>query len=221
MDDFSCSGEVLHQTLRELERINKLLGGDQISVHGLKQLIRRNQQEKYDLVDLGCGGGDTLKLMDRWAQKRNHRVQFMGIDANANIIDYARANTSGNNNISFEALDIFSESFKGQQYDIAHCSLFAHHFTDDELIALLQQLTEQARLGIIINDLHRHTISYYFTKWVIRTLSKSEMVRFDSVVSVARSFRRKELVNILNRANIKNYTLKWRWAFRWELIIYH
>ena len=78
----------------------------------------------------------------------------------------------------------------------------------------------QVRVGIVVNDLHRHLVSYYFTKWIIRSLSKSEMVRYDSVVSVARSFKRKELIDILSQAGIHHYQLTWRWAYRWELVIF-
>lgn len=220
MDDFSCSGEVLHQTLRELQKINTLLGGDHISISGIKKLAKLKKGSSVTVVDLGCGGGDTMKLMADSARSDGQDTSFTGVDANPNIVAYAEENTLVYDNITFLTTDIFGPEFKAKKFDIAHCSLFTHHFPDDELVTLFKQLMDQVSIGIVVNDLHRHVISYYFTKWIIKALSKSTMVQNDSVVSVARSFKKRELKSILQKAGITNYSLKWRWAYRWELIIY-
>ncbi|MFY0625297.1 MAG: methyltransferase domain-containing protein [Reichenbachiella sp.] len=219
MDDFLCNGKVVDQTLRELHAINTYLGGNQISITAFQKLIKDKKHENYSLVDLGCGGGDTLILFSNWAKKNNVHLKLVGVDANKYITDYASQNCSSVSNISIISENIFSEKFNSEHFDVAHASLFLHHFTDAEIISLLRQLMDQVKIGIIINDLHRHPISYYFTKWILTRWSKSEMVKFDSVVSVARSFTRKELESYLQTAGINNYSLKWKWAFRWELII--
>lgn len=219
MDDFSSEGDVIDQTLKELENVNVYLGGNGLSIKALKRLIFENKQVEYTIADLGCGGGYSMMHMADWAKKSGTKIQLTGVDANPNIITFAEKNSAHYKNISYQSKDIFSAYFQNQQFDIIHCSLFTHHFTDDELIDLLKIWSKQGNIAIIINDLHRHTISYYFTKWIIRALSKSEMVRYDSVLSIKRSFKRKELMSILEKAGIINYTLKWKWAFRWELII--
>ncbi|MDP4679961.1 MAG: methyltransferase domain-containing protein [Cyclobacteriaceae bacterium] len=220
MDDFSQSGETMSQTLRELARINTLLGGNYVSTDGIDQLLLGRKEKKYHITDLGCGGGDMMVYLSNWGKRNDLKLEFSGIDANAAIIDFAKQNTSLYENIEYHNLNIFSIEFKAMTIDVVHCSLFTHHFEDDELVTLLRQLLAQARIGLVINDLHRHHISYYFTKWIIRSLSKSSMVRYDSVVSIMRSFKRNELMSILKRAGITNYSLKWKWAFRWQLVIY-
>lgn len=220
MDDFDCNGEVVHQTLRELHAINTYLGGNQISIHALNQLTKKHPKDNYTLADLGCGGGDMMLLMNKWAKRKSIELFLTGIDANPHIVDYAENHCGRQGNIEFLTQDIFDEPFAKQKFDIIHGSLFFHHFNTDELIKLFKQLKKQTRIGIIINDLHRHVVSYYFTKWLITTWSKSDMVKFDSVVSVARSFKKKELVQVLNAAGIEKYSMSWRWAFRWEVIIY-
>ncbi len=220
MDDFSQSGEVIKQTLKELDRINTLLGGNQVSTNGLKKLLSKEKGNSFHIADLGCGGGDLMVEMSKWGQKNGYDLSFTGIDANASIIDYARGNTKSYSNIDYKDLNIFSAEFKSMKFDVVHCSLFTHHFTDEQLSILIKQLLTQSKIGIVINDLHRHTISYYFTKWVISALSKSEMVRYDSIVSVARSFKRKELLSILEKAEARNFSLTWKWAYRWQLVIF-
>lgn len=220
MDDFTCNGQVVDQTLKELHLINNYLGGNNISINGIYKCIKSKPKDKYSIMDLGCGGGDTLILFTKWAKKKKLSLKLVGVDANKYITSYAKRNTSKSTNIDYLTEDIFSNSFKNRTFDIAHGSLFFHHFDDQNIVLLLSQLYNQVTTGIVINDLHRHPISYYFTKWVITLWSNSAMVKYDSVLSVARSFTRTELEEYLSKAGIKNYSLKWRWAFRWKLVIY-
>ncbi|SMD35371.1 Methyltransferase domain-containing protein [Reichenbachiella faecimaris] len=220
MDDFFCHGEVVDQTLRELNQINTYLGGDQLSLNAVKKLMAKNPKQLYEIVDLGCGGGDTLKLFSKWAKKNNQNLKLTGIDANGYIVDYAKRNCRKHSNISFSSENILGERFRESMFDIAHASLFFHHLQEEEIVELLKQILGQVSLGIVINDLHRHWVSYLFTKHLITNWSKSEMVQYDSVLSVERSFVREELENYLKMADIKNYSLTWRWAYRWELIIW-
>ncbi|MEQ8905419.1 methyltransferase domain-containing protein [Ekhidna sp.] len=217
MDDLSISGEVVNQTLRELNTINRRLGGNQISVSSFKKLVS-DQERKVLLADLGCGGGDIMVEMADWSRKRDISTSFIGIDANQNIINYAADHTKQYDEISYQAINIFSDSFKNQTFDIIHCCLFVHHFTNQQLVELFRQFSQQARIGVIINDLHRHPLAYWSIRMLTTLFSKSEMVKNDASISVARGFKKKELIQILKEADIRNYSLEWKWAFRWKLI---
>jgi hypothetical protein len=46
------------------------------------------------------------------------------------------------------------------------------------------------------------------------------MVKFDAPLSVLRAFSKTELNDILYKAGITEFSLKWKWAFRWQLIIH-
>lgn len=218
MDDLECKGEVVNQTLRELEFINRTLGGNQITVSGVRSLNAENTKQTLTIVDLGCGGGDMLQLLARDFTSQNLTGEFMGIDANPNIIDYAK-NHINDPRIRFSAINILSPEFKAQRFDIAIATLFFHHFSSDELSTILRQLHGQVNIGIVINDLHRHPLAYYSIKILTKLFSKSAMVKFDAPLSVLRGFSRKELKQILDHAGIKNYSLSWRWAFRWRVVI--
>jgi hypothetical protein len=74
-------------------------------------------------------------------------------------------------------------------------------------------------VGIVVNDLHRHWLAYHAIKILTRLFSKSAMVKYDAPLSVLRGFTRGELADILKKAGIVQYTLKWKWAFRWQIII--
>jgi 2-polyprenyl-3-methyl-5-hydroxy-6-metoxy-1,4-benzoquinol methylase len=219
MDDLESSGEVISQTLRELETINRLLGGNYVTTNGLqKLLVKHNPGKVIEVADLGCGGGDIMKLIAKWAIKQNLEIELVGFDANPHIIEYARENCKHYPNIRLEVQDIFSEEFKQRKFDVICCTLFTHHFTDEQLIDIFHQFRSQATTGTVINDLHRHWFAFYAIKLLTKAFSKSPMVKYDAPLSVARSFRRKDFSKILNTASIESYRLRWMWAFRWQLI---
>lgn len=220
MDDLQCSGEVVHQTLRELEIINRWLGGNAVTLQGIKILMEsKNIDGPIAIADIGCGGGDGLKEIAAWGRSKKLTFNLTGVDANPNIIAFAKQNSSDFNEINYVASNIFDANFKQTQFDIVVATLFTHHLTNEELIMLLKSLLQQCRIGIIINDLHRHWLAYHSIRLLTKWFSKSTMVKYDAPVSVLRSFSRKDLLKILNKAGISNYSLKWKWAFRWQLII--
>ena len=207
MDDLDCHGEVVDQTLRELEVINRLLGGDNVTIDGIGRLAKENRT--YTIADLGCGGGDLAMKIER----HNKKLKVVGIDANPHIIHFAKQQYPS---IEFETLDVFSSEFKKREYDIITATLFVHHFSDEQLVELFRSFN--ARVGVVINDIHRHSLSYYSIKILTKLFSKSAMVKFDAPLSVRRAFKKKELIAILDKAGIKSYSLRWKWAFRWQLI---
>lgn len=219
MDNLQCSGEVVNQTLRELETINTWLGGNQVTLDALQALLSKRKINSVDICDLGCGGGDMLRLIRKWTNKKNINASLTGIDANPYIIEFAKAYTNLSEKIQFETADIFSEEFKQKKFDVVIGTLFYHHFANENLSDFFRQLRSQSRIGFIINDIHRHWFAYYSIKWITGIFSKSTMVRFDAPLSVLRAFKKKELVEILTLAGIRNYQIKWKWAFRWQVIV--
>ena len=216
MDDLDISGPVIAQTLRELNTINKRLGGNRISVSAYKTFAKKDAE--ITLADLGCGGGDIMVEMVKWSRKKGVKSRFVGIDANPHIVEYAEGHTNKYPEITYQSINIFSDEFKKQPFDIIHCCLFVHHFTSEELVMLFKQFKEQARKGVIINDLHRHPLAYWSILLLTSLFSKSTMVKNDASVSVARGFKKSELKEILREAGIEKYQLRWKWAFRWKLV---
>lgn len=220
MDDLDASGEIIDITLKELETINLLLGGNYVTINGIKKLLYGFKSEAPIVVaDLGCGSGDILRLMRKTLRKSGVEAQLIGIDANPNISDYANSHTPAEDQIKYYPLNIFSEDFKNKKFDIVTGTLFFHHFSNKKLIEFFRELKDQVRIGIIINDIHRHWFAYYSIKWITHLFSKSSMVKNDAAVSVLRAFRKKELTKILDVAGFSRYSIKWMWAFRWQVII--
>lgn len=219
MDDLTLSGEELRKNLRELEVINNWLGGHKVVLSALNNLTGKEQHKVWRIADIGCGGGDTLTSIADWANHKSIPVQLTGIDANDFMVRYARQHCDQYDNISIAQYDVFSEEFAQQHYDIIVCSLFCHHFTDVQLVQLFKQFYQQAAAAVIINDLHRHWFAYYSIKYITKLFSGSYLVQHDAPLSVWRAFKRNELKQLVAQAGITNYTLRWMWAFRWQLVL--
>jgi len=219
MDDLDCSGPVLEQTLQELKTINFWLGGNQVTTLGLAQLIRENPSHHHEITDIGCGGGDMIRVMREWARKQKIPSKFIGIDANENTIDFARLRQSDLSEVKWKVQNVFDPEFRTEKTDLITCTLFTHHLTDSELVEILKAMKEKARIGIVINDLHRHPVAYYSIKWLTKFFSKSPMVQNDAPLSVLRSFSRSDWNTILGQSGISTYKIRWFWAFRWQICI--
>ena len=219
MDDLNCSGEELNRTLGELKTINRWLGGNYVTNSGLAKVFRRYPQKAYSVADIGCGGGDMIRVMDNWAKSRKNVINFTGIDANRNIIDLAAVRLADLPKVVWKVQNVFDAEFSEEKVDVSTCTLFTHHFTDSELVQLLMSLRAKSRLGIVINDLHRHWFAYHSIKILTGLFSRSKMVQHDASLSVLRSFSRSDWKRILQSAGIKKFEISWHWAFRWQVII--
>ncbi|MDF3077156.1 MAG: Methyltransferase type 12 [Sphingobacteriaceae bacterium] len=217
MDDFSLGAEVIDPIMDELEVVNKLLGGYTVFFDAFKRI---GIKDGMTISDWGCGGGDSLRVIAKWARKRNLRISLVGVDATASAVEYARTKASLYPEISFIHADVLSGELKPGQFDVVISSLFSHHFQDEAWINLVAKMAECGTKAVVINDLHRHWFAYHSIGVLTKVFSRSEMVKHDSKVSVLRSFRREELEAMLLKAGLKNYSIRWMWAFRWQVIIY-
>ncbi len=221
MDDLEYSGEMMDRTLYELELINKWLGGNDVTLGGIKQMVMSHDpNETVCIADLGCGRGDILRLISRWAKKENRKVRLIGIDANPYIVDAARTNLSQYPDIELQTMNIFSAAFQSMKFDIVLGTLFYHHFSNQQLQTFFRQLKDQVRIGFIINDIHRHALAFYSIQFLTKYFSRSSMVKFDAPLSVLRAFTRTELIEILRNAGAQIFTIQWKWAFRWQVLVY-
>lgn len=219
MDDLECSGQELEQTLRELKTINHWLGGNHVTTNGLAKIMKLNPQSSYRIADIGCGGGDMIRIMNEWAESNKKQVDFVGIDANRNIIELAKVRLNDVTNVNWQVQNVFEPEFSKEKVDIITCTLFTHHFTDAELITLIQSFRQKSTLGLVINDLHRHWFAFHSIRILTKLFSKSPMVQHDASLSVLRSFQKADLERILAKAGIKTYQISWFWAFRWQVLV--
>jgi 2-polyprenyl-3-methyl-5-hydroxy-6-metoxy-1,4-benzoquinol methylase len=218
LDDTGIPFAEIKQNMQELNVINSRLGGHRVTLKGIKSLLHLNASEqRLSIVEIGCGGGDNLRVIREWSHKQKISITLTGIDINKECIVFANGHPE-NNGIQFICGDYKEVKFP-QQPHIIFSSLFCHHFADDELADMLQWLAQNSKLGFFINDLHRHPLAYYSIKLMTRFFSKSRLVKNDAPLSVLRGFSKAEWEVLLQQAGLTNYSIQWQWAFRWLLIL--
>ncbi len=220
MDDLEMEGKELSDTLDYLSWINKWLGGAQVTIDALNQLKDLwSESTPLKIIDLGCGGGDTLQLIAKWGEKKGVSLNLLGIDANQYTLAYAANKSKQYSNINYQQMNIFAEEFSKLQGDIYICELFLHHFQEEEIIELLKNCFDNGAKAVIVNDLQRHYLPYYLFNALMWLLRAPKMVVEDGSLSVKKGFVRKDIKKWVKALNAKQYSLKWKWAFRYQLIL--
>ena len=160
MDDFSIGGDLLRDTLDKLENINRWLGGNLVTLNSLKKILKNHPKEQeLKIVDIGCGHGDILRDVAKFGRKNGYNMKLLGIDANPTAIEYADELSTEFHELSFITEDIFSMEFKKRKFDVVLATLFLHHFKEEELVSFLGNTLKQTKIGIVVNDLHRHKLA--------------------------------------------------------------
>jgi len=210
----------IRQNMQELNTINKHLGGHTITIAGVKKILNKNRNNtSITICELGSGGGDNLQAINKWCIKNNITANFIGIEIKAECIAFA-SQQYPLLNCRWILSDYEQIAFDNDKPTIIFSSLFCHHFTDVQLVIMLQWMKQNSAKGFFINDLHRHWLAYYFIQVITRLFSHSYLVINDAPLSVARGFVFAEWKKIIAGAGIKNYSINWKWAFR-HLIIYN
>jgi 2-polyprenyl-3-methyl-5-hydroxy-6-metoxy-1,4-benzoquinol methylase len=217
LDSHTLSMEDLSQNLRELHTINKWLGGYSITYKAMNKVVPPDSPAI--VMDIGCGGGDTINGLHKWSLKKNRSVQLNGIDILPGCISYAQTNTIGKTGIRFICDDYRSSTTHIPKIDVMHASLFCHHLNNDEIVELIRFALVN-KITLVINDLERHPVAYYSIKALTRIFSRSHLVKNDAPLSVLRGFKKREWIDLIKRAGAKKYTVTNRWAFRHEVIVY-
>jgi len=220
MDDFQMEGEILRDALDKIASINQLLGGNKVTLNGIKILIQsKPKDEPIRITDIGCGNGDMLRTLADYAEEKRLNFILKGIDANNFTIKHAENLSERYNNISYECRDIFDNLTEEQPCDIFICTLTLHHFKDEDIIRILEKFKQSAKMGIVINDLHRSALAYYLFKALCFVFGLNDMSREDGLVSILRGFKKADLIKYSRQLNLKFSDIKWKWAFRYQWII--
>lgn len=218
MDDFSLSGQGFRRDLDVLSLINKWLGGNHVTKKGVLHLLKGEPKDRViRIVDLGCGNGDMLRRISVWGEKYGYDLELIGLDANHDSIVYARELSREYENLRFLQINVFSKEFQELDYDIALLTLFLHHFNDQQILEKLKQIKGKSRLGLIINDLHRHKLAYLLFN-LLTLFVGSKMIRNDGLVSILKGFKRKELEQYARQIDSRS-RIQWKWAFRYQWIL--
>lgn len=198
MDAEDLDAAVYARVLADLSQVNTVTLSRRPTLAFLARALAGRKSVR--LLDVGYGHGDMLRAIARWAQRRGIAAELVGIDLNPNSAPSARAATPADLPIDYRTGDY--ASLGGEGFDLIASSLVAHHMSVEELVAFLRFMEGEARIGWMVNDLHRLRLAHIGFPILARIMRWHEIVREDGTLSIARSFRLAEWRAILDQAGI-------------------
>lgn len=207
----------LAAVLRDLARFNGAMLGHRPVLAWLAGAVRHVPQgEVLTLIDVGCGYGDLLRAIRRWANRRDLPLRLIGLDLSRETIGIAQVATDAADDIDYRVGDIFAAG-AGQPVDFIVSSLLTHHLSDAMIVAFLSWMEETARRGWFVYDLQRHALPYHFIGLAGRLMRLNPIVVHDGRISVKRSLTRAEWSARLAEAGLaKAAQLRW-FLFRFAI----
>jgi len=148
------------------------------------------------VLDLGSGSADIPLVVSRWARTRGRIVEFTCLERSPHAVRIAQERVARAADPHVHILEADALEYQPDKpYDWAVGSMFFHHLTDAQILALVAHLRGFVRRGVFLNDLRRSALTYAGCLMTAPLLSAG--VRHDALLSIRRGFRPKELENLL------------------------
>lgn len=179
--------------LREIAFINKYLGDERALGKSLLREIERQDIRAFSVVDVGCGSGELLCGIARFARRSKRPACLVGVDLNEISAATTNKRSSEFPEITAARGDAFNLPFADGSFDFAISSLFFHHLSDEQIPAALSEMSRVARRGVFVIDLERSRTAYYLYKLFCLGFRISPLVTHDGSLSVKKGFDRGEL----------------------------
>lgn len=192
---------VLAGNLRDLERVNRLLGGADLSWRALRLVAGelRDTCGTVRMLDVGTGAADVPLTLVRRARRHGLRLHVHATDVRAEIVEAAHRRTSGEADLVVSLGD--HRAVAAGPFDVAHASLVLHHLEPVAAVAFLAQLADAAGV-VIINDLDRGR-AWWLAAWMLTRLATlNRYTRHDAPLSVRRAYRPDEVAAMGRQAGL-------------------
>lgn len=206
------------RNLADLRRINRFLGGTKVVLSALESFARNGNVKQLSLLDVGTGSADIPTAVVKWCKERGVNAMVSALDLSERNLRIARTRLGISGEIELVRADSLNLPFAARSFDFVTASLFLHHFQDEDVVRLLSDFARVARRAVIVNDLVRNLIPYYFARLTGRILATSFLTRNDGPVSVLRGFTAEELKSLAERAGLRSLDVKRSFPYRLSLV---
>lgn len=186
--------------LRDLEQINRLLGGSRASWRAVRWIVARSAHRgPVRMLDVGTGAADIPLDLLRRARRLGMELSVTATDVRPEIIDFARARATDEPGVDVVLTGDVPPT--AARYDIAHASLVLHHLEPDDALRFLGDLGRAAPY-VIVNDLDRDR-RWWLAAWLMtRVATRNRYTRNDAPLSVRRAYRPDEIGRMAARAGL-------------------
>ncbi len=189
----TASPQDARQSLADIGRLNRWFGAHRIIRHLLRQVA--GHSDSFSLLDVGAASGDSALVI----LKAYPHATVISLDKNPNNLAVAREPKL--------AGDAFALPFADGSFDFVFSSLFLHHFSESEVVALLREFARVARRAVLISDVERHNLARWFlpaSRWLFHW---NWLTVHDGSVSVRSAFTATELFALAQEAKLDSISV--------------
>ena len=213
IDTGDYTAEEYEGCIGELQFVNRWMG----DAHTLKTTLLREIEEKglrsFSVLDVGAGSGELLRVSATWARQTTRQLRAVGLELNERSAESIVEESDRFDEISSVRGDALELPFSDAQFDYVICSLFTHHFLDEQVIRILREMSRVAR-RIFVIDLHRHPIAYLLYTTLGKLVLHNRLLRHDGALSILRSFKVEELRELAQRAGLRDISVERHFPYR-------
>lgn len=156
------------------------------------------------LLDVGCGSADVPLWI---ASALGRPVAVTGVDLKPLHLHAAEGPLRG------VVADVHTLPFPDGSFDVVTASLFLHHFDGADAGRVLRELYRVARRALVVNDLRRARVPWWFGRAVFPLVFRSRVSVEDGLLSIRRAFTEPELRASFAEAGIPA-TIARHWPYR-------
>jgi SAM-dependent methyltransferase len=208
MDQTELDPVELAGNLRDIRRVNRLLGGTSVVLCHLPRLLRSSSDtHPATILDLATGSADIPVAVARWAKCHGIPITIIASDFSEQMVNLAQEQIRGLRDITLAQFDARAVPLPDKSVDVVLCSLSLHHFSPDDAVQVLREMNRLARRGFIVNDLRRSRLGYVAASIAARLTTRNRLTRNDAPLSVRRAYTPLELAALLDHAGIRGATI--------------
>ena len=201
----------------ELQLVNRWMGDAQTLRSTLFREVAAERLKRFSVLDVGAGSGELLRVTAAWARETGRTMRGVGLELNERSSAAILHESLPFPEIASVRGDALKLPFEDADFDYVICSLFTHHFVEDKVVQVLREMSRVARRRIIVIDLHRHPVAYFFYTTLGKIILKNRLLRHDGALSILRSFKAEELLELAKRAGLRDAWVERHFPFRLAL----
>ncbi|HKG46581.1 MAG TPA: methyltransferase domain-containing protein [Pyrinomonadaceae bacterium] len=198
----------------ELQLVNRWMG----DAHSLRTTLLREIEAQsltsFSILDVGAGSGELLRVAATWARLTNRRLSAVGLELNERMAESILEESERFDEIASVRGNALELPFADAQFDYVMCSLFTHHFVNEQVVQILRELSRVAKRRIFVIDLHRHPVAYFFYTTLGKLILHNRLLRHDGALSILRSFKSDELLELAQRAGLRDVWIERHFPYR-------
>lgn len=200
--------------ISELQFVNRWMG----DAHSLKATLLREVESQsltsISILDIGAGSGELLRVAATWARQTNRRLYAVGLELNERMAESIIEESERFDEINSVRGDALKLPFADAEFDYVMCSLFTHHLLNEQVVQVLREMSRVAKRRIFVIDLHRHPVAYFLYTTLGKIVLHNRLLRHDGALSILRSFKSDELLELAQRASLRDIKVERHFPYR-------